>query len=377
MTTKDRLKRQLVGWGKWLGFEALSREQTMAFLADSLVALNPGDQTLLPAINDFADPSKPIFGGTEAVAEPGSVWQYEAGPKQAALLRCGAVFTKGKVLCMDWLGDRRLYDNITSPQKRTFHETHTLIAPWSHYVDGIRFGGYYDYVVLIAAKLCRIKEALGEDAFNRAVVAYPLFGTPYERELLALLGVGPDQVFDSRLTNIRFKTYVVANSGHWFYPNVADLTALKRQVEAKLPAGPRTGKRIYISRSGRRRILNEDALIALLEKYDIETIADTPRTVAEQVSIYRNVSFIIGPHGASFTNILWCRPGTHLVELFSPNYVPDFFLYMAQRLGLRYSAYYDGPQSDHPFSGLDEDIVVSIPDLERGLDALFAVETSV
>lgn len=391
-TIKDTVKSQLVGWVKWLGIEVLNREQSGAFLADYLIATNPGDRVMLPAVDDFTDPDKRIFDTTGAIAEPGYVWSYESRRKKPALLRCGALFSEGNVLCMDWIGNRRLLGNGLNPRKRVLHEADTLIAPWSHYLDGIRFGGYYDYVILIAAKLCRIKEALPENVFNRAAVAYPLFGTAYERELLALIGVGADRIFDSRLTNIRFKTCVLGNSGHWFYPNVADLMALKRQVESQLPAvsrepdranpgqsrlGQSRPGRVYISRSGRRRILNEDALIALLEKYNIEFIEDKPRTIAEQVAIYQNASFIIGPHGASFTNILWCRPGAHLVELFSPNYVPDFFLYMAQRLGLRYSAYFCGPESSNRFGGLDEDIVVSIPDLERSLAALFAVETSV
>ena len=386
-TIKDRLKSQLVRWVKWLGIEVLSREQSTAFLADYLIAANPGDRVMLPAVNDFTDPDKRLFDRTGAIAEPVYVWRYESLHPKPRLLRCGALFIEGKVLCMDWIGNRRLMGEIINPARRVTHEVDTVIAPWSHYLDGIRFGGYYDYVILIAAKLCRIKETLPEDVFNRAAVAYPLFGTSYERELLALIGVGTERIFDSRLTTISFKTAVVGNSGHWFYPNVADLMALKRQIDAQLPnvphernranSGQSRPGRIYISRSGRRRILNEDALIALLEKYSIEFIEDKPRTVAEQVAIYRNASFIIGPHGASFTNILWCQPGTHLVELFSPNYTPDFFPYMAQRLGLRYSAYFHGPESSNRFSGLDEDITVSIPDLDRSLAALFAVKTSV
>ena len=370
-TIKDCLKSQLVGWGKWLGIEVLSREQSTDFLTDYLIATNPDDRVSLPAVDDFADPGKRIFDTTEAVTEPVYVWRYESRSQKPRLLRCGALFIEGKVLCMDWRGDRRLMGEIINPARRVTHEADTVIAPWSHYLDGIRFGGYYDYVTLVVAKLCRIKEALPEDVFNRAAVAYPLFGTTYERELLALIGVGTERIFDSRLTTISFKTAVVGNSGHWFYPNVADLMALKRQIDAQLPDVPHERNRIYISRSGRRRILNEDALITLLEKYNIEFIEDKPRTVAEQVAIYRNASFIIGPHGASFTNILWCQPGTHLIELFSPNYMPDFFPYMAQRLGLRYSAYFYGPESSNRFSGLDEDIVVSIPDLDRGLAALF------
>ncbi len=369
---RDGLKKQLARLGKRLGYAMPTKEESMTLLANHIAATNPGDRIILPAVDDLAQTGKRIFSETEAVTEAGHVWRYPTGGKKAVLLRSGTLFCDGNVLCMDWLGDRRLLSDILNRGERAVYRTDVLIAPWSHYLDGIRFGGYYDYVVLIAAKLCRIKEALTDDEFRRAVVAYPLFDANYERELLTLIGVGVDRIFDSRRTNIRFQTCALGNSGHWFYPNVADLMALKRQVETNVPAVPRTGNRAYISRAGRRRILNEAELVPLLSRYGIEFIEDKSRTVAEQVTIYRNASFIIGPHGASFTNILWCQPGTHLVELFSPNYTPNFFLYMARRLGLRYSAYYHGPKSSNWFSGLDEDITVSIPDLERGLDALFA-----
>lgn len=369
---QNRLKNQLAKWGKWLGFDVVSREETTAFLKNYRIAAIPGNQTTLPAVDDFINPDKSIFAETVVTTEPGHVWAFETGNRQAKLLRYGTLFVDGKVLCTDWRAGRRLLGDIINRRKRVTRPVDSVIAPWSHYSDGVRFGGYYDYVVLIAAKLCRIKEALPEDVFNKSAVVYPLFETSYERELLTLIGIDANQLFDSRLTDIRFKTAIVGNSGHWFYPNMADLLALKRQVEAKLPAVSYESNRVYISRSGRRRILNEDALITLLEKYSIKIIEDKPRTIAEQVSIYRNASFIIGPHGASFTNILWCQPGAHLVELFSPNYFPDFFLFMAQGLGLRYSAHYHGPKSENQFGKLEEDIIVSIPDLERSLAALFA-----
>jgi capsular polysaccharide biosynthesis protein len=103
-------------------------------------------------------------------------------------------------------------------------------------------------------------------------------------------------------------------------------------------------------------------------------IEDKKRTVSEQMAIYRNAEFIIGPHGASFSNIIWCEPGTHLMELFSPNYAPDFFLYLAKMMDMEYSAYYnDLPNKNIDYLvGLVENIQVSIPKLEACLENIFA-----
>ena len=132
--------------------------------------------------------------------------------------------------------------------------------------------------------------------------------------------------------------------------------------------GPR--ERIYISRAGRRRVLNEDALVTMLDRYDFRVIDDKPRTLAEQLTIYNRASFVMGPHGASFSNLIWCEPGTHLFELFSPNYTPDFFAYLAELMGLRYSAHAAGKPRPDGLQLLEDDMTVSVADVERGLNQL-------
>ena len=231
--------------------------------------------------------------------------------------------------------------------------------------------GYYDFVILVAAKLCRIKETLPASFFEEAAVSYPLFNTAYERDYLNLLGIGPDRTIDSRQQAVTFDACILANSGHWFYPNPADILALKRQVERALSPRKTERKRIYISRAGRRKIANEAALITLLKRYDFTIIDDKPRSVAEQVDIYKSASFIIGPHGASFTNIIWCEPGTHLLELFSPNMVADHFRYLAQLMNMTYSAYHHVIRMNEKHQHqLEDDIFVSIADLEQTLDKM-------
>ena len=126
-----------------------------------------------------------------------------------------------------------------------------------------------------------------------------------------------------------------------------------------------------MSRSTRRKVANEAALLKLLEKYDFTIIDDKPRSVAEQVEIYKNASFIMGPHGASFTNIIWCEPGTHLFELFPANMIVDHFAYLSQVMDMRYSAYSHVIKMGQTKHHIEEDVFVSIADLEKSLDLLF------
>lgn len=360
---------------KWFversGNRLLTKEQTIAHLRSYKQLVLPATQVKLPELHKLTDPGTVIFQQTESFTNPSFVWSLDRSAGEATLLPYGAIKLDTDVLCTDYDTDGYLTD-LFSKSTRKSQQTDVLLAPWSQYLDGARFGGYYDFVLLVAAKLARMKEAMPAGEFAKAAVAYPLFDTPYEREYMSLLGIEPDQLFDSRTHTFTFERCVLGNSGHWFYPNPADILTLKKHIENRLPAESATPRRIYISRSGRRRITNEAALIDLLKRFDFTIINDVPRSVTEQVAIYRSASFIVGPHGASFSNIIWCNPGTYLLELFSPNYTPNFFQHLTDVLGLHYSAYYAGkPASNRGVvEALEEDITVSVAELEQYLNKL-------
>ncbi|WP_020604659.1 glycosyltransferase family 61 protein [Spirosoma spitsbergense] len=348
--------------------ELLSKEETVVYLNNFQIDNNSQTCIELPDVPNQSDGNRLIFTRTNAVTHPAYVWHVD-DTTQTTQLPYGGIRANGKMLCTDFQ-TFHLVKNFLGSQKRTVVTYDLLLAPWSHFSDGIIFGGYYDFVMLVAAKLCRMKEALLPEIVAKAVISYPLFQTAYEQEFLSLIGIAPDQVFDSRTHDVRFKECVLGNSGHWFYPNPADIRALKKQVEKQIRVQPSAKNRIYVSRAGRRRVINEASLIDLLRKYDFTVVEDKPRSVTEQVAIYKNASFILGPHGASFTNIIWCEPGAHLFELFAPTMIVDHFRYLSRIMNMNYSAYHHVLTVSNKKKALEEDIFISIPDLERCLDEL-------
>ncbi|MBD2701660.1 glycosyltransferase family 61 protein [Spirosoma sp. BT702] len=351
------------------GVTLLNKPQTDAFLEPYLIRLSPPIDVFLPNVfNQSVTPTR-MFQRQNATTFPAYVWRCTGPSQTIRQLAYGGVLFDRHLLCVDF-DNYHLVKNFLTPPKRDQVQRTSVIVPFTHHLDGVILGGYYDFVILVAAKLCRIKEAMGAD-FAEAVVSYPHFKTAYERDFLELIGFTPDRIFDSRRTEIQFEQCLMGNSGHWFYPHPDDIMALKKQVEGKLNITQTQRNRIYVSRSGRRRIANEDALIKLLKKYDFQIIDDRPRTVAEQVSIYKNASYIIGPHGASFTNIIWCEPGTHLFELFSSKYIVDHFFYLSQLMGINYTAYHHVIQFGQVHHDVEEDIFVSIADIEKILEQTF------
>ena len=47
---------------------------------------------------------------------------------------------------------------------------------------------------------------------------------------------------------------------------------------------------------------------------------------------------VVGAHGAALANLAFCRPGTHVIELFSPRYVNPCYRNLALAAGLLHGA---------------------------------------
>lgn len=86
-------------------------------------------------------------------------------------------------------------------------------------------------------------------------------------------------------------------------------------------------KRIYISRGDAkyRRVLNEDKVISLLSGHGFEVVQLADFSFLEQVALMAATDVVIAPHGSGLTNILFCKPGAKIIEIFSPEMVALYF----------------------------------------------------
>jgi capsular polysaccharide biosynthesis protein len=98
---------------------------------------------------------------------------------------------------------------------------------------------------------------------------------------------------------------------------------------------PGPPRRIYISRTGTRRIRNEEELLAHLPGF--ERVFPERLTVREQADLFASAECVVAPHGAGLTNLIFCRPATRVVEIFSPNYVNYCCRNLARHNGLDYT----------------------------------------
>jgi capsular polysaccharide biosynthesis protein len=104
--------------------------------------------------------------------------------------------------------------------------------------------------------------------------------------------------------------------------------------------------RLFISREhSRRRIGNEAELSRFLHAEGFVNVILENHTVREQAALFDQAEIVVGFHGAGMTNVLFCRSGTKVVEIFNPDFIVNNYWPLCDQLGLRYFAYCEDDQA--------------------------------
>jgi len=205
------------------------------------------------------------------------------------------------------------------------------------------------------------------------------FKHPFQSQSLALLGISPDQLIDGtenphilakELLVPSFPRHQTCRIGKWVFEFIRN-TFIDQTLDSHLEKG----KKIYISRSNanRRRLLNEKEVIDFLKTRGFECIHLESLTFKEQVHLLASSEYVIAPHGAGLTNIVFCPPGTKIIEIFSPNYVSVSYWNISAQVGLNYCSLFGEGERPPDFSephALKEDISVGLSKLEVAMETL-------
>jgi len=174
---------------------------------------------------------------------------------------------------------------------------------------------------------------------------------PYQSETLALLGIPEDkliQAHDGLYLQAR-RLIVPSLVMSSVYPKWA-CDFLRRELLANRSLTPdQAGDRIYISRAkaGQRRILNEPELVGMLAVCGFRSVVLEDLPLERQIQLFAGAEAVVAPHGAGLANLVFCRPGTKVIELFPPNYVRIHYWLISNHVHLDYS-YLVGEMPDQP-----------------------------
>ncbi len=213
---------------------------------------------------------------------------------------------------------------------------------------------------------------------------------PFQRETLKALGIPEYKIIESdRHPYIQAKQLIVPSfAGYlgWLSPQGLEFLrqAFLIKKSHELPksfASDRKSsypERIYISRSkcSYRQVINEEKVMELLSPFGFVPVLLESMTFKEQVTLFASAKVIVAPHGSGLTNIIFCSPGTKVIELTSPNYIRHYYWAIGQQLNLEHY-YLKGESFDcHPIrqlmyqNSLTEDILVNLNYLKKMMGAI-------
>jgi tetratricopeptide (TPR) repeat protein/capsular polysaccharide biosynthesis protein len=201
-------------------------------------------------------------------------------------------------------------------------------------VAGLSGHTYFHWMVDILPRL----ELLRQSGWSFDWLLTNKINQPFQRETLEKVGIPAKKVLTAdRYPHIQAQELLVPS----FVSSLGWATkrslAFLRRTFISQPT-PKMPKRIYISRQQAkyRKILNEKEVMEILKPLGFVSITLEGRSVAEQATLFAQAEAIVAPHGGGLTNLAFCRQGTKVIELVSPNYIRHYYWVISQQLGLQH-----------------------------------------
>lgn len=197
---------------------------------------------------------------------------------------------------------------------------------------------FYHWVMDSLPKLGLLQQCGMFDEIDFFLV--PNYKLPYQQQFLEHFGINKDKVIDgAAATHLQadyliVSSYTVIKSHHpaWMCDWLCNSFISPEESGAH-------DKLIYIARGDSRRnrkALNEMEVIPVLQRYGFEICYLSKMTIHEQSRLFNSARIVIGTHGAGLTNLVFCRPGTQVLELFPETFVLHPYYDISNKRGLHY-----------------------------------------
>jgi hypothetical protein len=203
---------------------------------------------------------------------------------------------------------------------------------------------------------------------------------PFHLPSLALFDIGPEDCIAPQgpVTTFADMTYAAflfeeplrvrpsySDGRHYKGWSPEYLAELRDRAWTRFGITARGGRRLYLSRrtAGHRRILNEDAVSAVLDRFGFEACDPSALSFEDQCRLFAQADVVAGAHGAGLTNIVWSPPGATVME-FMPETIQDpGYRFISDMVGHAHHVLLC-PEFEHPLGPAYADIKVDCPALE-------------
>ena len=167
-------------------------------------------------------------------------------------------------------------------------------------------------------------------------------------KILKMLGINTNKILNSNIYNHILADEVYAVDHPWYNKGLIQYSLHKipkwiinynRKIFLK-QSKKFTSKKIFLDRSDSSfnhcQIENIDQITTLMNKKKINIYRPEKLSFKNQIKLFNNSSIIIGAHGAAFTNIIFCKPRTKIIEIIPSDHPNKKCQRISKILNLRY-----------------------------------------
>ncbi|UOQ70024.1 glycosyltransferase family 61 protein [Hymenobacter cellulosilyticus] len=237
---------------------------------------------------------------------------------------------------------------------------------------GAAIGNYYHWLLDSVPRLHLIQEAGLWDSIDYFLI-YDR-GHRFAVETLLELGIRDEQIIDMQGNAHLQAQRLVVTSAVRGRSQHAPLWAGRFMHQAFLPASEAYSfsPLVYVSRRDAdfRHVRNETEVEKMLNTFGFRSYELSPLSVREKIALFAGARAVVGPVSAGLANILFCPPGTPLIEFLPRNFVVPDYLDLTSRLDMPHYPLISRPEAasgQKAFANRRADLTVDIQALQHTL----------
>ena len=190
--------------------------------------------------------------------------------------------------------------------------------------QGASGNNYFHFMFDIIPKIYLLNSKINLDKIDYFYIANP---KKWQIRILKNLGITEDKLLSSKKYNHIIADEIYSVDHPWYTKGhihnsvreIPNWIVLKNREIFLKKNKKNIKKRIFLDRSNSSynhcQISNPNFVNEFIFKNKFKSSKPELSTFKNQINLFNNSSIIIGAHGAAFTNIIFCKPGTKIIEI--------------------------------------------------------------
>jgi capsular polysaccharide biosynthesis protein len=223
-----------------------------------------------------------------------------------------------------------------------FHESLLKDAP---VIDGLHLitshyaSHNYGHYMLDMVPLIAVARDLGLDVLTKPLLKW-------QRSIYDAVGVAPDRITEINVRAVFLKDVIVSlrhnavstYASHPAHRQVFETILAAIRAKRGTTSASTTPKRLFLSRgaSKARDLRNRGKLESALKARGIQSIRPETYSFDEQALLFANADLIVSEFGAVMANVVFCKPGTRVIEIIPEGQKDPWSAHMCAALGLEH-----------------------------------------